>query len=78
MKKDRAFDLAIAGYFLVAVITWGNAYQHFEGKWQEKVASCKASRGSYCEAFSTTGHITILSSLFWPAYFSYRLWDGAE
>jgi len=56
----------LVGYLFIAVLTFGHAYKHFD-------QSCTEQQRS--KGVCMQGEAAIFSSLFWPFYISYTLWN---
>ena len=76
--SPKATRLAIAGYIFFAVIAWGESYSHFNREWKVDVAECEARGGNYCDLFDTTPQAAMLSTILWPLYLSYRIFNALE
>lgn len=77
-KKLLAF--AIGVYFVCAIVTYGNAIDHFYRKGEMEVAECRATAKNpdFCTMHRSTGVAGAVSAIVWPLYWSYRLQRSAK
>lgn len=78
MQKKSFLALSAGVYALVAILTYGDAIEHFRKQGEMEIAECETSvkNPGFCEMRRATGVAGAISSLVWPLYWSYRLQRG--
>lgn len=75
MSAKKLLQFSAVVYLLVAIVTYGDAVEHFRRQGEKEVAECKTSANNpdFCEMRRATGMAGAISSIVWPLYWSYRL-----
>lgn len=75
MNTKKALNVATAVYLLVAIVTYGDAIDHFYKTSVAEVEKCKATAKNpdFCEMRLATGMAGAVSAVVWPLYWSYRI-----
>lgn len=78
--NKKLIHLALGVYAVVAIITYGNAIDHFYTKGEMEIAECRitAEDPIFCTMHRSTGAAGAVSAIVWPLYWSYRLQRSEE